>query len=217
VAPLSSARERPRLRDAIIDHLRREGSDSISGLARHLSAVEGAPVHRLTVAGYLMALADVGDLREVDRPPSKHYQLDDAQRHIGLHPRVGRIVADLHVPAPERATVVTGVLNHLLGRPIFEAELRHAGYPRSGPGIEEVEASDEVRREYRSLFRGTPAFEIPRADALLAARAAALRAGIVQEVVRHVVLAGIEDAARFALQRSGPASVQTHLSLEDTG
>lgn len=218
MAPLTLAGDRPRLREAIIDHLRRAGSDSISGIARHLATLDGAPVHRLSVAGYLMALADQGVLREVDRPPSKHYQIADPEQYLSLHQRVGRIVAELHVPQPERPTVVVGVLNHLLGRPVFLAELHHAGFERQGPGIEAVEASDDERREYRALFRARHAMdlEIPRADPLLAARQSALRSGIVADVVRHVVLSGLAGARHYVAERSvGPGSVQTHLSLED--
>lgn len=218
MAPVTPASERPRLREAIIEHLRQEGSDSISGIARHLSGVAGSPVHRLSIAGYLMAMADEGTLREVDRPPSKHYQLADPDAHKTLHQRLGEVVATMELPAPERSTLVVAALQHLLGRPIFQEELHHAGFPRAGPGIETIEASEEERREYRALFsrRHATDLEIPRADPLLSVRQGALRSGALQEAVRRLVLAGLPGVEPFIADRPDEFArgVQTHLRLE---
>lgn len=211
---------RPRLRDAVLDHLRQEGSDSISGIARALrDRRPDAPVHRLTVAGYLTALADEGILQEVERPPSKHYRIADPDRVLTLHQRIGRIVADLDVPAPERPTLVVAVLQQLLGRPVFEAELHHAGYPRAGPGLEAMEVSEDERREYRALFRrrATSGLHIPHGDPLLGARAGAVRAGMVQEVLRRVVVSGLPGARDLTAGKVlFPQAVQARLRVEDT-
>src|SRR5690349_5205778 len=82
-APPADARrtigKRDTLRDRIVEHLRRTGTDSISGITRVLSGEGQAPAHRLTIAGYLQALSDAGVVREMDRPPSKLYQLQNPE------------------------------------------------------------------------------------------------------------------------------------------
>ncbi len=202
------------MRDAIIAHLRGAGSDSISGVARALSTVGGAPVHRLSIAGYLAALTDEGILREVERPPSKHYQLAERGRHRTLWERAGSAVSALHIPAPDRATAVVACLEHLLARPVFLAELQAAGFPEPGQGVEQVTASDEDRRMLRHLLRedGPHPLAVPRGDPLLQARTGAISDSTVRAMVRHVAL----DAAESdALANPAPATrgVQARLSL----
>lgn len=202
------------LRDAIIAHLRDAGSDSISGVARSLARLPGAPVHRLSIAGYLAALTDEGVLREVERPPSKHYQLAEDGRHRTLWERAGQAVGALHLPAPDRAAATVATLEQLLSRPIFQAELVAAGFPDAGHGVETVEASDDERRALRTLFRddGPHPLLIPRANALLRARAGAVSDSIVRTAIRALCLDATDG---FELQHPAPPSkgVQSQLAL----
>ncbi len=158
------------LRDRIIEHLKRTGTDSISGVARMLSQGGSAPVHRLTVAGYLQALAESGILTELDRPPSKLYQLQNPEAHWSLHQRVWKMVLELHRTEEERVRLAIAVLQTLLGRPVFLAELQHAGVPRVPDAVEKVVVADDVRKQYRRLFerKSSPHIEIPQRDPLYA-------------------------------------------------
>lgn len=203
------------LRDAIIAHLRDAGSDSISGVARALQKLPGAPVHRLSIAGYLAALTDEGILREVERPPSKHYQLAEDGRHRTLWERVGQAVAGLHLPVPDRPAAAVAALEHLLGRPVFHAELVAVGFPDAGHGVETIDSSDDERRLLRHLFRddGPHPLLIPRGDQLLRARAGAVSDAIVRNAVRAVALDATE-----AEELAGPSAnrgIQSQLSLGD--
>jgi hypothetical protein len=187
---VANSKARPQLRDAILRHLREAGSDSISGAARALSTLEGAPVHRLTVAGHLAAMTEEGILREVDRPPSKHYQVREEQRFKTMHEHVGAVVGTLNLPAPDRAAAAVATLGHLFGRPIFLAELQACGFSTLGRGIEIVETSEEHRRAIRHLFREDgphPKF-IPRADPLLQVPPAGVSSTVLQEGMRRLLL-----------------------------
>jgi hypothetical protein len=92
--PLPLGWARDTLRERIVDHLRRVGHDSISGIARALRRDGEAPAHRLTVAGYLQAMTDGGLLKEVERPPSKEYLLASPEAHWSLHQRLWRLLRD---------------------------------------------------------------------------------------------------------------------------
>src|SRR5689334_7450367 len=140
------------LRERIVVHLRRVGHDSISGIARALRREGEAPAHRLTVAGYLQAMTYSGLLKEVERPPSKEYLLASPEAHWSLHQRLWRLLQDTPRPEEERVRLLVACLQSALGRPVFAAELLHAGAPRLPDGLERHVVSDEVRRQYRRLF-----------------------------------------------------------------
>lgn len=206
--------ERPRLRDAIIRHLRDAGSDSISGVARALSETAEAPAHRLTVAGHLAAMTEEGTLKEVDRPPSKHYQVRDDHRHRTVHERVGAIVGSLDIPAPDRSAAAASLLGHLFGRLIFLAELKACGFASPGRYVEPVDASEDQRRAIRHLFRedGPHPMEIPRADPLLQVHAGAISSATLQDGMRRLILDATESIA-LCLPDEGPRGIQSRLEL----
>ena len=156
------------LRERIIEHLRRVHHDSISGITRALHREGEAPAHRLTVAGYLQAMTDAGLLKEVERPPSKEYLLQSPETHWSLHQRAWRLLQDQPRGEDDRVRLLLATLQTLLGRPVFGAELLHAGVPRIPDGLERQIVADEVRRGYRKLFerKGTPRIEVPQRDAL---------------------------------------------------
>lgn len=210
------------LKDRIVEHLRATGTDSISGIARVLAseAQRGsgarAPVHRLTVAGYLQALAEAGVLRELDRPPSKLYQLQSPEAHSSLHQRVFRALQDLPLAEAERARLALAALQRVLERPVFQAELQHAGFHAPPPGAERVVVGDALRRQYRDLFRrrASPRIDVPDRDPLLSLPAGdpLLASAHVEETLRKVLLRATGAEHLLADRPAGPQQAQ--LSLE---
>ncbi len=201
---------RDTLRDRIVDHLRRVGHDSISGIARALTRGGEAPAHRLTVAGYLQAMTDSGLLKEIARPPNKEYQMQNPDMHWTLHQRVWRHVVDLPRSEEDRVRLLIAILQTLLARPIFAAELVHAGAARIPEGIERITGFDEQRKAYRKLFerKGGPRIDVPLRDPLYAlpAQDPLLASPFVAEAIRRLLtkLTGAESlvAEREAAQRS---------------
>lgn len=180
-----------RLRERILEHLK-QGPDSISGVARELSRGRDAPLHRLTVAGYLQALTDAGVLRELDRPPSKMYQLQNPEAHWSLHQRLHRLLADDKRPPAESLRLGLAALQTILQRPIFHAELVHAGWDVPADALEKVTVSDSLRRTYRDLVqrRTSPRIELLGRDPLyhLPASDPLLGSAVLQELLRRLVV-----------------------------
>ena len=178
------------LRDRIVEHLRRTGHDSISGITRALQREGEAPAHRLTVAGYLQAMADAGLLKEIARPPNKEYQLASPETHWSLHQRLWRLLQDVPRGDEERTRMLLACLQLVLNRPIFAGELLHAGAPRVPESIERHVAPDDVRRAYRRLFerKASPRIELPQRDPLLHLPAGdpLLTSPLVQETLRRL-------------------------------
>lgn len=179
-------------RDRIIEHLLEVGSDSISGIARALSAERVQPIHRLTVAGYLAAMTEGGVLREVPRPPSKHYQVANRHAHRDIYRRIGDAVREVPLSVDDRGRVALAALVQVLGRPVFRAELHHARIPVPDD-MPRADVTEEQRRVYRSLVpQRFPTIELPRADPLFAAPATGAS---VDEVIRRALLAATEASA----------------------
>lgn len=181
---------RDALRDRIVEHLRRTGHDSISGVTRALQREGEAPAHRLTIAGYLQAMSDAGLLKEVARPPNKEYQLANPESHWSLHQRLWRLLQDVPRSEEERIRLLLACLQLVLNRPIFTSELMHAGVPRIPDSLERHVAPDEVRRGYRKLFerKATPRIDVPQRDPLLLLPLAdpILASPVVQETLRRL-------------------------------
>lgn len=181
---------RDALRDRIVEHLRRTGHDSISGITRALQREGEAPAHRLTVAGYLQAMADAGLLKEIARPPNKEYQLASPESHWSLHQRLWRLLQDVPRPEEDRVRLLLACLQLVLNRPVFAGELLHAGVARVPDSLDRHVAPDDVRRGYRKLFdrKATPRIDLPQRDALLllAPTDPMLSSPIVQETLRRL-------------------------------
>lgn len=196
------------LRDRIVEHLRATQADSISGIARVLAATGEAPVHRLTVAGYLQAMAEAGVLRELDRPPSKLYQLQNPEAHWSLHQRVHRALQEAPLSAGDRGRLGLAVLQRLLGRPIFQAELQHAGFHEVPPGVDRTVVGDAVRRQYRDLFtrRASPRIDVPPRDALLSLPESdpLMTSPALEETIRKVLLRATGAEHLVAERPAGP-------------
>ncbi len=201
------------IRERIIAILR-AGPSSISGVARALSENRDKPVHRLTVAGYLGAMAETGVLKELERPPSKLYMLQEPDAHRSLHQRVARIIHGMH-EAPDHAGLAVAVLQHLLQRPIFAAELRHAGLGSTALHLPRQIVGDEVRRSYRKALQRHPgmSIEIPSRDPLIGhpPEDPIHASPWVEEAVRRLAL----DATQAShLRADGDETKQAHLPME---
>lgn len=196
-------------RDKLLAHLRDVQSDSISGIARAMSEGRDRPVHRLTVAGYLSAMTDAGVLREVQRPPSKHYQLANATLHRSLYERVGQAVREVPMPVERRGHTALAALVRILGRPVFRAELVATRSPVP-EDVPRLAPDDEQRRSIRARIqaRANPRLDIPRHDPLLGEPSLT---GPVDEVVRRALLAAT-DSEHLAEERR---VMQMALDLED--
>jgi len=204
------------LRDRIVEHLRVTGTDSISGIARVLASTGHAPVHRLTVAGYLQAMAEAGMLRELDRPPSKLYQLQNPESHWSLHQRVHRALQDLPASEADRARLGLAVLQRILERPIFQVELQHAGFATVPPGVDRVVVGDALRRQYRDLFtrRASPRIDVPARDPLLSIPEGdpLHTSTAVDETVRKVLIRATGAEHLVAERPAGPQQAQLDLA-----
>lgn len=94
-------------------------------MARELEK-DGYKMHRLYLAGYLKALADLGILKEKEIPPSKVYTTS-ANLDKTLYESVGDKCKNLKVPDTEKVQVATFILQRLFKRPIFLFEIKMCG------------------------------------------------------------------------------------------
>lgn len=104
------------------------GENSISGILKELNT-RGVDMHRLTLTGYLNAMADMGILKERDIKPSKIYSIDMASSR-DIYSIIGSVVKIYgEENMPDYALML---LNALFGRPIFikEIERCNVGLPR---------------------------------------------------------------------------------------
>jgi hypothetical protein len=213
--PLPLGWARDTLRERIVDHLRRVGHDSISGIARALRRDGEAPAHRLTVAGYLQAMTDGGLLKEVERPPSKEYLLASPEAHWSLHQRLWRLLRDTPRSEEDRVRLLLACLQLTLGRPVFAAELLHAGVPRLPETLERHVVADDMRRAYRRVFdrKASPRIDVPQRDALhmLPPGDPLLGSPVVQETLRRL-LAKSTGAEHLVAERPA-APTQKSLDL----
>lgn len=177
------------LRDLLIAHLRTVGSDSISGVARALSEGRDRPIHRLTIAGYLAALAEEGVLRELARPPSKQYQLSNPNQHRDLYERVGQAVREVAMPVELRGVTALAALCRVLGRPVFRAEVQRARLPVPDDLPRAVLADDDRKRVRLALQkRRLHQVEVPRGDPMYVAPKDPNFLGPVEEVLKRALL-----------------------------
>ena len=136
------------LRD-LIQEVLRQGPASISQLGKKLKEPYNVDLHRLALAGYLKALADVGVLDEREIPPAKVYQLRPQQQRATIYDAVAQKIRELSQPEPESSRLYVQVLHDLFHRPIFREELRRGGFDYA-PSLKEATA--EERQSARRLF-----------------------------------------------------------------
>jgi hypothetical protein len=136
------------LRD-LIQEVLRQGPASISQLGKKLKEPYNVELHRLALAGYLKALADMGVLEEREIPPAKVYQLRPTQQRATIYDAVAQKIRELSLPEPEASRLFVQVFHDLFYRPIFREELRRAGFDYV-PSLKEATA--EERQAARRLF-----------------------------------------------------------------
>jgi hypothetical protein len=147
------------LKDLILEILR-QGPCSISQMGKKLKEYN-LDLHRLALAGYLRAMADVGILQEQEIPPAKVYALRPTQSPPTLYDACARRVRELNRSDGEATRLFIQVLWDLFHRPIFKEELRRSGFAPVG-GIREVDADE--RQAARRLVSKT-ALKLPFNDA----------------------------------------------------
>jgi len=119
------------LRDLVLDILHEEGDLTIAGMVRELDK-RGVKHHRLTVTGYLHALADTGLLEVRSVPPAKLFSIKDNPSRT-LYGVVGDCARRLTGGTGPRAVDLTvSALERVLDRPVFMSEVAEAGFTRTG-------------------------------------------------------------------------------------
>lgn len=158
------------LRDLILEIFNEKGDVTIAGMVRELEA-RGVNHHRLTVTGYLHALADTGYLQVRSVPPAKLFTLRSSSKRT-LFGVVGECSRRLTSSEGKAVELAVGTLEHILDRPLFLSELTQAGFSRTGNlrQLGKKERAEEVKRleqcgieppEGEPLFR---AREVPSSE-----------------------------------------------------
>ena len=171
------------LRD-LIQEVLRQGPASISQLAKKLKDPYNVDLHRLALAGYLKALADVGVLEEREIPPAKVYQLRPTQQRATVYDAVAQRIRELGLPEAEGSRLYVQVFHDLFHRPIFREELRRGGFDYA-PALKEATA--EERQAARRLFSRST-LKLPFNDpAYHPGAPTPEEAGRLRDVSRHVL------------------------------
>lgn len=180
------------LRDLIVELLR-QGPSSISQLAKRLKEHSNVDLHRLALAGYLRALADLGVLEEREIPPAKVYALRPAPSPHSLYDAVAERIRELRLNDLEAAQLCVQVLHDLFHRPVFREELRRAGFHLEG-GLKE--SSAEERQAARRLFAKSP-LKLPFNDPAYVPASGEAAAGREQQA-RHILASVVRTEFRAA-------------------
>ncbi|HIH43563.1 MAG TPA: hypothetical protein HA257_00340 [Candidatus Methanoperedenaceae archaeon] len=167
--------------DTVTSLLRRQQL-SISSLSRELKK-SGYEQHRLILTGYLRALRDLGEVNEVDIPPSKVYQSRSGRnRDIYASLRESLDGVDDTV----RFAVCVYILNQLLNRPCFRQEVLLTGTEVAKTKFVR-ESRDGKLNEHRSAItrmeipQSDPAYEATAIDVNLANTAVPVIARMLRE------------------------------------
>jgi hypothetical protein len=111
------------LKDRITEILRGDGK-SISEIYKEINMDEESKVHRLSLTGYLWAMADFNILKEKYLKPSKIYYLvkkDETSIYQYLKDKMQ------NEPEDKRGEETLYLLYVLLERPVFDVEIEKAG------------------------------------------------------------------------------------------
>ncbi len=130
------------LKDRIIDIVRGDGK-SISEIYKEVNLDEESKIHRLTLTGYLWAMADFGFLKEKYQKPSKLYSLNRKEEN-SLYENVAAKLSE--EPEDKKAQEILYVLYRILERPIFRAEMEKAGI------IGDIKGKKIDKRERKKLL-----------------------------------------------------------------
>lgn len=150
------------LRDLILEIFHEKGGVTIAGMVRELES-RGVKHHRLTVTGYLHALADTGYLEVRSVPPAKLFTLKPTPKR-SLYSVVGDCSRRISSSDTRAVELTVGTLEHILDRPVFLSEITEAGFSRIGnlrqlgkkersEAVKRLEQCDVPIREGEPLFR----------------------------------------------------------------
>jgi hypothetical protein len=193
------------LRDLILDIFREEGDLTIAGMVRQLDK-RSVKHHRLTVTGYLHALADTGYLEVRSVPPAKLFSLKSSPKRT-LYSVLGDCSRRLTGGSEPRAVELTvGALERVLDRPVFLSEISESGFSRTGNlrqlgKKERTEATKHMTKCGVPVREGEPMF-----------RARDVDPGELGRLLEETLLDAMDA------QRERPREmVQTELTLEQFG
>ena len=118
------------LRDLVLEIFRDKRELTIAGMVRELEH-RGVRHHRLTITGYLHAMADAGYLEVRSVPPAKLFILRRSPKRTLCSIMGGS--ARRIAPSEGKALEMTVcALEHILDRPVFLSEIAEAGFTRVG-------------------------------------------------------------------------------------
>lgn len=134
------------LRDLILEIFREDGDLTIAGMVRALES-RGVKHHRLTVTGYLHALADTGFLDVRSVPPAKLFSLRASPKRT-FPTVVGDAARRLTPDEPKAVELAVASMERILDRPVFLSEISEAGFSRTGTlrQLGKRERADEAKR-----------------------------------------------------------------------
>ncbi len=131
--------------EEIIQDIIKIGPKSISGITREINA-GGYKYHKLVITGYLMALEDLGYVKQREVPPSKvYYKTIPLKKDI--YQCIGEKIEELDLTKREQNLIATYVLGKLFNRPIFSQELKRCGFSGEMEGaLVDPEQAAEARK-----------------------------------------------------------------------
>lgn len=145
------------LKELVIDVLKKDQM-SISGVCRELAA-RGVRLHRLELAGYLKALADMQVLKEKDIKPAKVFSAS-ATRDRNLYELIGEASSEIARSPDDRATLAAYCLQRIFKRAVFEMEVARCGLDGS---VEGRKATAEERAEAKAVLTRM-GYRVPNSD-----------------------------------------------------
>ncbi len=157
---------------------------SISRVARELKK-SGYDQHRLILTGYLRALTDIGQLEEVEIPPSKVYVLKN-KLNRDIYSILKEQLKDTE--EPERQEVAVFILTSLFMRPCFRHELELLGIEAQKTKTVK-ESKDPRLKEHRAAItrikipHDDPAYEINSEDSRVQNRGTEILINILNDLM----------------------------------
>ncbi len=156
------------LRDLILEIFQEKGDVTIAGMVRELES-RGVKHHRLTITGYLHAMADAGYLEVRSVPPAKLFNLRTTPKRT-LYTVVGECARRLTSSDTRAVELTVGTLEQVLERAVFLSEISEAGFFRTGTlrQLGKKERTEELRRLERcgvAPREGEPMFRAREASA----------------------------------------------------
>lgn len=135
-----------KLKDIILEILKNNAEKSINQIHRELAQRENTKsTHRLTITGYLQALADIGMLSEKRVPPAKVYSLSPTYRR-DIYSALRRIIDQRGYEKERAVEVYVYILHKIFKRPILEDELLFVNFTNFNT-LKIISLSQEERRE----------------------------------------------------------------------